>query len=278
VTTHVREPGIILVKHKAFKKMKQLNHPSGWKYASPEEEGFHEIVTPENSACRVTWIYRLNLSAHQDFLFRHEDLEMNGVVIKGSVNIIRSSDHLGLERLDAFYLPSGEDITIVARQDCAIYIGGSICEKKGRFFTRKYDLSLPLGEIHQVHGKPPYRREVFMTLAQQDAGSRLICGITRGDPGQWTSWPPHQHTDDLEEVYCYFDIPRPRSAFHLSSRKMGEFEYIHPVSTGDCVIIPEGYHPTCGMPGVSSCYFWVMAAHRPESRRYDLAVNDPNFE
>ena len=51
------------------------------------------------------------------------------------------------------------------------------------FFTRKYDLSLPLGDIHQIHGTPPYKREVFMTVAQQDKASRLICGITIGEPG-----------------------------------------------------------------------------------------------
>lgn len=257
--------------------MKHPDHPSEWKYESPEEAGLHEIVTPSNSACKVTWIHRLNLPEHQEYRLKHDGLERNGVVIKGAVAISRGPDHHELELPDAFYLPSQESITITARRDCSLFIGGSLCEKKGGFFTRKYDLSLPLGDIHQVHGTPPYRREVFMTLAQQDAASRLICGITRGDPGQWTSWPPHQHSKDLEEVYCYFDIPRPQSAFHFSSRKMGEFEYIHPVSTGDCVIIPEGYHPTCGMPGVSSCYFWVMAAHRPESRRYDLAVNDPSF-
>ena len=257
--------------------MNQTDHPSRWKYSSPVTEGFHEIITPENSACRVTWIFRLNLSARSDYFLKHDGLELNAVVIKGSAVISQGPDQHGLEKLDAFYLPSGERITIKARENTALFLGGSICEKKGRFFIRKCDLSLPLGAIHQVHGRPPYRREVFMTLAQQDAGSRLICGITRGEPGLWTSWPPHQHTDNLEEVYCYFDIPKPKSAFHFSSRKTGKFEYIHPVSTGDCVIIPEGYHPTCGMPGVSSCYFWVMAAHKPESRRYDLAVNDPSF-
>jgi 5-deoxy-glucuronate isomerase len=257
--------------------MNPTDHPSRWKYSSPVNEGFHEIITPENSACRVTWISRLNLSRRSDYFLEHDGLELNGVVIKGSVVISQGQDQHGLEKLDAFYLPSRESITIKAREDAALFLGGSICEKKGRFFVRKYDLSLPLGDIHQVHGQPPYRREVFMTLAQQDAASRLICGITRGEPGQWTSWPPHQHTKDLEEVYCYFDIPKPNSAFHFSSRKTGEFEFIHPVSTGDCVIIPEGYHPTCGMPGVSNCYFWVMAAHKPESRRYDLAVNDPSF-
>ena len=256
----------------------QPGHPSEWKYSSPKEEGFHEIITPDNSACKITWIFRLNLTENSEYSLQQKNLELNGVVINGSIKIQKGPESFDLGRLDAFYLPSGEQITIRAEADCSVYIGGSICEKKGRFFTRKYDLSLPLGDIHQVHGKPPYRREVIMTLAQQDAGSRLICGITVGDPGKWTSWPPHQHTSDLEEVYCYFGMEHPQHAFHYSSRKSGTFEYVHPVSGGDCVIIPEGYHPTCGMPGVSSSYFWVMAAHKPESRRYDMAVNDPSFE
>ncbi len=85
---------------------------------------------------------------------------------------------------------------------------------------------------------------------------------------------PHQHSNDLEDIYCYFDIPKPQAAFHFASRKAGVFEHIHPVSTGDFVVIPEGYHPTCGMPGVASCYFWIMAAFSKKSRRYDLAVNE----
>ena len=116
-----------------------------------------------------------------------------------------------------------------------------------------------------------------MTVAQQDEASRLICGVTEGEPGQWTSWPPHQHSADLEEIYCYFNIPKPQFALHLASRLPGQIEEVFTVSTGDFVIIPEGYHPTCGMPGVRSCYFWIMAAHQLSSRRYDLAVNDPNY-
>lgn len=257
--------------------MNNLKHPSNWKYTSPEEEGLHKIVTPENSACKITWIYRLNLKKGNDYDLSNEKLELNGTVIKGSLILKHSSDEMLLGRLDSFYLPAKEDITIIALEDCSVFIGGSLYEGKGKFFTRKYDLSIPLGDIHQIHGRPPYKREVFMTIAQQDEGSRLICGITLGEPGAWTSWPPHQHTKDLEEVYCYIDIPKPLSAFHFSSRKDGEFEFVHPVSTGDCVIVPEGYHPTCGMPGVRSCYFWVMAAFHPLNRRYDLAIYDPNF-
>ena len=191
------------------------------------------MVTPDNSVCKFSWLYRLNLPKGKGHTLVDDKLELNGLVFRGRIKVAHHSEKDELEKQDSFY---------------------------------------------QVHGKVPYQRDVFMTLGPEDEASRLICGITRGEPGKWTSWPPHQHTEDLEEVYCYFDIPKPKSAFHFSSRREGEFEHIHPVSTGDCVLIPEGYHPTCGMPGVSSCYFWVMAAHRPESRRYDLAVNDPSFQ
>jgi len=259
--------------------MKDNNHPSQWKYTSPEEPGFHEIITPDNSPCQLTWIFRLNLSKGKTWKLYHEKLELNAAVLQGKVSLTRNEDTTTLlNKLDSFYLPAKEKVDIEAMEDTVLFIGGSLYEGKGSFFIRQYDLSLPLGDIHQIHGKPPYKREVFMTLAQQDEGSRLICGITLGEEGKWTSWPPHQHSEELEEVYCYFDIPDPKKAFHYASRKAGKFEHIHPVSSGDCVVIPGGYHPTCGMPGVKSAYFWVMAAHKPETRRYDLAVNDPVFE
>ncbi len=254
--------------------MKNYNKPSDWKYASPESEGMHKVITPENSPCKLTWVFRLNISKGKHYILQNTKLELNGVVIHGCIKVTHNKGHAELNKLDSFYLPGDEMLNIDAIQDSIIFIGGSLFEGKGSFYTRMFDLSLPLGHIHQIHGEPPYQREVFMTISQQDEGSRLICGITMGEEGKWTSWPPHQHTNDLEEVYCYFDIPRPKSAFHFSSRKSGEFEFIHPVSTGDFVVIPEGYHPTCGMPGIKSCYFWVMASLSPKSRRYDLAISD----
>ncbi|MEF2782114.1 MAG: myo-inositol catabolism protein, partial [Clostridium sp.] len=41
---------------------------------------------------------------------------------------------------------------------------------------------------------------------------------------------------------------------------------------------PCGYHPTVASPGSRNAYLWVLAAFRPESRRYDLAINDPVFD
>src|SRR6056297_1506619 len=221
------------------KNNEQRTHPSEWKYPSQDREGFHEVVTPGNSPCTAVWAFRLNLSEGNTYNLVKDYLELNGAVVKGQVVVIHNDKEIKLHKFDSFYLPGREQLEIKALSDSVMFIGGGLYEGKGRFFTRKYDLNLPLGDIHQVHGQPPYKREVFMTIAQQDEGSRLICGITYGEEGKWTSWPPHQHSKDLEEIYCYFDIPAPKKAFHFASRKEGEFEFIHDVSTGDFVIIPE---------------------------------------
>ncbi len=267
--------------------MNDKKAPTDWKYTSPTSRGLHLVVSPDNSACVRTWIYRLNLPAgatqtlDQDLPGApgNRSLELNALVTAGRVSISEARTATGktLGPLDSWYQTPAESVTVEALEDAALFVGGAPFEDRGTFYVRPYDPKIPLGEIRQVHGKPPYRRDVFMTINQEQEASCMINGVTWGDDGGWTSWPPHQHTAHLEEVYCYFNIPSPRYALHFASRQAGTVEAIHRVSTGDCVVIPEGYHPTCGTPGIRSCYFWVMAAHRPESRRYDLAVPDPNF-
>jgi 5-deoxy-glucuronate isomerase len=255
-----------------------LDQPINWKYSSSAEIGLHEVITPENSACKSTWIYRLNLNKGMDYNLSFEDIELSIAIIKGSLTFTHNGEQYELEKMDSLYLPAQEELQIVAEKDAILFIGGGPYEGVGDFFVRRFDPERPLGDIRQIHGEPPYERDVYMAVNEEMPASRLITGFTWGQEGKWTSWPPHQHSKDLEEVYCYFDIPSPEFTLHLSSRKPGTIEAVHPVSSGDCVAIPEGYHPTVGMPGVKSCYFWVMVAHSAESRRYDLAVNDPNFE
>jgi 5-deoxy-glucuronate isomerase len=255
-----------------------MKEPKDWNYISPGLPGFHTVISPGNSLCKEIFIFRLNMLKDQKQLILDDSLELNGVVTEGSIDICFENVTMGLGKCDSFYLPAKKEMTISAHSETVIFIGGAHYEGKGDFFMRKFDPGFTDPNIRQVHGASPFRRDVFMTVAQSDRASRLICGITTGDNGMWTSWPPHQHTKYLEEVYCYFNLPKPQFAIHLCSRYNGIVEFAHPVSTGNCVIIPEGYHPTVAMPGVKSCYFWVMAAHDPEYRRYDLAVNDPEFD
>jgi 5-deoxy-glucuronate isomerase len=252
-----------------------LLDPRNWCYPSSEEPGMQLVVSPHNSACAVTWAYRLNLNAGESYELSHAALELNGAVVAGRVALEHGrEDAAGLGKLDSFYLPAGDELRIRAAEDTVMYLGGAYYDGTGEYFLRRYEPDMPLGEVHQIHGQPPYEREVFMTVNQEVPASRLINGFTWGADGMWTSWPPHQHGADLEEVYCYFDLQPPRFALHLSSRTAGEVEAVHPVRSGDFVVVPEGYHPTVSVPGSRSSYYWIMAAHSAESRRYDLAKSD----
>lgn len=250
--------------------------PSEWKYPSPTDPGFHAVVTPDNSPCVAIRMFRLNLSAGQSHALHDPALEMVVGVVTGSLEVRTAGvENAVLGKLDAFYLPGDTAATVTAKTDSILYIGAAEYEGIGDYFVQRYDPTLPLGEIHQVHGEGTYEREVFMTLNAERPASRLIAGWTFSKPGGWTSWPPHQHEEHLEEVYAYFDMPSPVFGLHLSYREPGKPEAVHHVSSGDFVAAPKGYHPTVAIPGVRNSYFWVLAAHRLSSRNYNLAITDP---
>ena len=251
-----------------------------WHAVSPDAPGMHEVITPGSKPCKAVLIYRLNLPPSGLYRLDTGRLEMNAVVIAGDTLISGGGIKAGLNRLDSFYLPGKHALSLTAGNSGAVlYIGAAVCDGIGKPFFRRYDPLLPVGTVHQVHGEGPHRREVFFTLDEQMPASRLICGITRGQNGGWTSWPPHQHERDLEEVYCYFDMPETGKGLHLSYLNEGGLNTldVYAVSNGHMVLAPKGYHPTVAMPGVSNTYFWVLAAFTPESRSYNLVQRDPEL-
>lgn len=251
-----------------------------WKVQSPDTPGFHKVITPETAECQQAQIFRLNLPAGETYLLNSGELELHPVLISGKA--LMSHELLGnrlMERFDSCYIPAHQQLELQAEEDCIFYIAGALYEGIGTPMIRKFTPDLPYGSIHQIHGEGAGRREVMMTLAPEDEASRLICGLTWSADGAWTSWPPHQHEKDLEEVYCYFDMPLPRFGFHVSYLESGKVEEIvtHTVSSGSMVQAPCGYHPTCAAPGGVNAYLWVLASFTPEQRSYDLAISDPVF-
>lgn len=252
-----------------------------WHIQSPDTPGFHAVITPEQCECRIAQIFRLNLLQGEKHHLKTGNLEMHPVLISGSAKL---SPHNGLEltmkQFDSFYLPSCDEVIITATSNCTFYIAAAEYEGIGAPCFRKFDPSLPLGDIHQIHGSGVGEREVMFTLDPNTPASHLICGLTWGGQGTWTSWPPHQHETDLEEVYCYFDMDPPKFGFHLSYLNSGAPDgiVVHTVKSGTMVQTPAGYHPTVASPCVRNTYLWVLASFTPRQRRYDLAIPDPAYE
>ncbi len=251
-----------------------------WSVQSPETSGWHTVIAPGSSASKVSYVFRLNLKKGEAYEINTGELEMHPVLITGKATLSGNADlPSAMDRFDSFYMPAKSKVTVTAVEDCVFFVGGALYEGIGSTSFRKYDPTLPLGDIHQIHGHDAGRREVMFTLDPNTAASNLICGLTWGGDGAWTSWPPHQHEKDLEEVYCYFDMPAPHFGFHLSYMESGKIEdcVTHVVRTGTMVQAPKGYHPTVSSPGTVNAYLWILVSFTPKSRSYTLAVPDPAY-
>lgn len=252
-----------------------------WRVQSPEAPGFHCVLSPGRDSCREIWLFRLNMKSGEVFLLKSLEKELHCVLIQGSCE----AEGIGLgmhsmKKFDSFYIPAENEVKLTSSSDCIFYIAGAIDEGYGKALFRAFEKDTPIGDIHQIHGSGSGQREVMFTLAPTDAASRLICGLTWGGDGAWTSWPPHQHEQYLEEVYCYFDMPLPHVGFHVSYLESGDIENMvfHPVYSGTVVQAPRGYHPTVSTPGSRNSYLWVLSAKTHADRSYDLAKPDPVFD
>jgi 5-deoxy-glucuronate isomerase len=122
-------------------------------------------------------------------------------------------------------------------------------------------------------GGPGSSRQLHMLLAKNIEAGRLVAGFTVSEPGNWTSWPPHEHAKMLEEMYVYFNMPAPAFGVQLVYNRTDYPELVTVVRDGDAVLMPSGYHPNVSVPGHPICFLWAMAAHREGEDRQFGVVN-----
>lgn len=127
--------------------------------------------------------------------------------------------------------------------------------------------------LHFLAGSPSCRRDLNILIGKNVAAGRILAGVTFSEPGNWTSWPPHEHGATLEEAYVYIDMPAPAWGLQLVYTNPRHPELVVTVREGDCVIMPEGYHPNVAAPGGSINFLWMMAAHREGTDREFGVVN-----
>jgi 5-deoxy-glucuronate isomerase len=104
-------------------------------------------------------------------------------------------------------------VEITSLEDSFFYIAGAPYENIGEVSFRKYDPTLPIGDVHQIHGEGVGRREVMCHPCPQDPRFQADLRPDMGRQRRMDKLAAHQHEKDLEEVYCYFDMPPPNSAF-----------------------------------------------------------------
>ena len=133
-------------------------------------------------------------------------------------------------------------------------------------------------KLHLIAGKPPAERDLNVLIGANVEAGRIMAGVTFSTPGNWTSWPPHEHSKLLEEAYLFIDMPAPSFGVQFVYTDPQKPELVQVVREGDCVLMPQGYHPNVAAPGGQINFLWMMAAIKEgEDRLYGVVNVQPEY-
>jgi 5-deoxy-glucuronate isomerase len=254
--------------------------------------GRHLAVSPAHSALEHLHYARTRLSTRgtdtlSKLAFETDGRETGLLCMKGEcwVHVELPDAAPGAEPLrlelgtyDAVYVPRGSFVEIgtdteVDLVECAALVEGDYPLQVVRHAEVAKTASLKFST-----GGEASRRDLNILLGANVQAGRIVMGFTRSAPGNWTSWPPHEHTDMLEEAYVYFDMPAPAFGIQLVYATPEKPELVQLVRDGDAVVMPGGYHPNVAAPGHSINFIWMMAARKEVADRQFGVVNvQPGF-
>jgi 5-deoxy-glucuronate isomerase len=237
-------------------------------------------VSPRNSALSHLSYGRIRLDAEVPrAAFETGDRETALLCLNGAGRVVVDGSVYDLGTHDAIYVPRGSAVEVTTTDEvdlveCAADVNGTYPLQVVRYADVVKDPSLRFRA-----GGPATTRDLNILIGKNVQAGRILAGFTRSQPGNWTSWHPHEHTKLLEELYVYFDMPEPAFGIQLVYTRLDEPEFVTVVRDGDAVLMPAGYHPNVAAPGHAINFVWMMAAHQEVTDRQFGVVNvQPGFD
>jgi len=170
---------------------------------------------------------------------------------------------------DMLYLPWKSRVSLRADPMAVVVRIGAPSDRDTDFAHLRFSDVAKDRSRHQVYGlaENNSRRDVYMCIGDGFKAARLLVGIGQGSAGGWTVWPPHEHGDEKEELYVYFDMAK---AFGVQCiyETLDAPLFCGIVRDGDMVAVPRGYHPNAGCPGGRISYVYAMAARVAGEREF----------
>lgn len=237
-------------------------------------KGRTQAVTP-GAAMQYLHYGRVILEANDaPVRFQTADRETSLICLRGAATVVTGDTRTMLERYDAIYAPRDSDVEVIPGPDgCDLAeIAAPVSRRHPIQVVRFTDITKD-PTLHVAAGGPTAKRDLNVLIGKNVQAGRIMAGVTFSDPGNWTSWPPHEHAVMLEEAYLYIDMPAPAFGVQLVYTNSREPEVATIVREGDIVLMPKGYHPNVAAPGGSINFLWMMAANREGIDRQFGVVN-----
>jgi 5-deoxy-glucuronate isomerase len=243
-------------------------------------KGRTRAVAPGTTASRYLHYGRIILDATDPPLaFATSDMETVLICVGGTATVGAERHSFSFDRYDSVYVPRLADVTVTpGLSGCdLIEIAAPVTKTHPVQFVRFADVQRDPG-LHFVAGGPSAQRDLNVLVGKNVEAGRLMAGVTFSQPGNWTSWPPHEHAAMLEEAYLYVDMPKPAFGVQLVYTDSREPELATIVHEGDIVLMPQGYHPNVAAPGGPINFVWMMAANvEDQDRQYGVVNVHPDF-
>ncbi len=243
--------------------------------ATDRHKGRSGALAPGNSAVRWLHYGRIIVDAGDPpLVFSNNDHETGLICLKGNPTVAAAGRKFAMTPYDSLYVPRDSQIEVQAGA-----AGGDLAEisapVEGRYPLQFIPYSAVRSDpgLHFQAGDPASRRDLNILIGKNVQAGRILAGVTFSEPGNWTSWPPHEHAQILEEAYLYIDMPEPAWGVQFVYTNPSAPELATVVYEGDCVVMPQGYHPNVSAPGGRINFLWMMAAHRETIDRQFGVVN-----
>ena len=243
-------------------------------------KGRTRAVAPGTTASRHLHYGRIILDANETPLtFGTGGFETALIGLGGTATVVAEGQTFSLGKYDALYVPRLAEITVTpGSSGCDLAeVAAPVTKTHPVQFVAFADVQRDPG-LHFTAGGPAAQRDLNVLIGKNVEAGRLMAGVTFSQPGNWTSWPPHEHAAMLEEAYLYVDMPKPAFGVQLVYTNSHEPELSTIVHEGDIVLMPQGYHPNVAAPGGSINFVWMMAANvEDQDRQYGVVNVHPDF-
>ncbi|HET9360025.1 MAG TPA: 5-deoxy-glucuronate isomerase, partial [Vicinamibacterales bacterium] len=207
------------------------------------------------------------------------EVETALIALGGEAAVALAGVEYELRPYDSLYIPRGTAFQVRAGS------GGCDLAEIAAPVERQYPVQFVSFEsvsrdpgLHFETGGEGARRTLNILIGKNVSAGRLMAGVTFSQPGNWTSWPPHEHGVLAEEAYLFIDMPRPAFGVQLVYVDDTSPELATIVREGDVVLMPQGYHPNVAAPGHPINFLWMMAAERElVDRQFGVVNVHPDF-
>jgi 5-deoxy-glucuronate isomerase len=261
--------------------MPELHLPRG----AAADGAFELVVTPERAGWGFSGLRILALAPGGAHAFDTGGDELIVLPLSGAATVGCDGERFVLEgRPDVFstvtdfvYAPRD------ARVQVASETGGRFALPSARASRRLEPRHVAAAEVPvELRGAGQASRQVNNFCSPEGfAADRLIAVEVLTPAGNWSSYPPHKHDEEiagvetaLEEIY-YFEVARGGFGYQrcYGSGPGREIDVLAEVRSGDAVLLPHGYHgPSMAAPGYDLYYLNVMAGPGERAWRF---TDDP---